>query len=107
MTTTTTNRNEWKPMTELLRLDGKVAIVTGGARGIGHGIVLRLAEAGASVLVADLHMDDNLKEELLHIPKLVGGGGKISLFEVDMATAIVERTYSKRPFKPLVVSIFS
>ena len=36
-----------------MSLSGKRAIVTGGAMGIGLGIARRLAEAGASVLVAD------------------------------------------------------
>jgi 2-dehydro-3-deoxy-D-gluconate 5-dehydrogenase len=35
-------------------LTGKRAVVTGGAMGIGYGIVTRLAEAGANVLLADL-----------------------------------------------------
>uniref|UniRef100_UPI00333F4495 SDR family NAD(P)-dependent oxidoreductase n=1 Tax=Castellaniella defragrans TaxID=75697 RepID=UPI00333F4495 len=39
-------------------LEGKTAIVTGGARGIGRGIVLALARAGADVLIADLLEDD-------------------------------------------------
>ena len=37
----------------LLNLSGKTAIVTGGAAGIGLGIVNRLAEAGANVVIAD------------------------------------------------------
>ena len=36
------------------RLDGKVALVTGAARGIGRGIVLCLAEEGADIVVNDL-----------------------------------------------------
>ncbi len=39
---------------DAFRLDGRVAIVTGGGGGLGEGISLALAAAGASVCVADI-----------------------------------------------------
>lgn len=52
MTTTTTTQQT--PLQDLIDLSGRTAIVTGGAMGIGLGIVRRLHEAGANVLIADL-----------------------------------------------------
>lgn len=43
-----------KPIAELVSLKGRVAVVTGGAQGLGRAMVNRLAEAGASVLILDL-----------------------------------------------------
>lgn len=42
-------------------LSGKVAIVTGAARGIGKAIALRFAQEGADVAFTDLNIDENAK----------------------------------------------
>ncbi|MDK2011024.1 MULTISPECIES: SDR family NAD(P)-dependent oxidoreductase [unclassified Deinococcus] len=42
---------------DLFRLDGRHALITGGAQGIGFEIARGLAQAGARVTIADLHPD--------------------------------------------------
>ncbi|MDR1667972.1 MAG: 3-oxoacyl-[acyl-carrier-protein] reductase [Bacteroidales bacterium] len=42
-------------------LEGKTAVVTGGARGIGKAIALKLASQGANIAITDLALDDKSK----------------------------------------------
>jgi meso-butanediol dehydrogenase / (S,S)-butanediol dehydrogenase / diacetyl reductase len=63
------------------RLIGRVAIVTGGAQGIGEGIVRRLASEGAHVVVADLN---GAKAEALAVALRADGHEAIAV-AVDVA----------------------
>lgn len=69
-------------MTEFLNLDGRVAIVTGGARGIGKAIAETLATRGANIAVADLRME--LAEETANEISANSGIETIAL-EVDVS----------------------
>lgn len=43
-------------------LEGKVAVVTGAARGIGKAIAIQFAKEGANVAFTDLAIDENGKK---------------------------------------------
>ena len=45
-------------------LDGKTAIVTGAARGIGKAIALKFAQEGANIAFTDLVIDENAELQL-------------------------------------------
>ena len=44
-----------RALAQLISLEGRTAVVTGGARGIGLASVRRLAEAGADARIGDLN----------------------------------------------------
>ena len=61
-------------------LTGKVAIVTGGAQGVGGGISRKMALAGAKVLVADI----DLKTANKTVDGILDIGGTASAIKTDV-----------------------
>jgi NAD(P)-dependent dehydrogenase (short-subunit alcohol dehydrogenase family) len=62
-------------------LDGKVAIVTGGSSGIGRVIVLKLADEGAKVAIADIDLDSATKV----VAKVNKFGGSCTAVKTDVS----------------------
>ena len=51
-----------KNILDQFKLDGKVAVVTGAARGLGQAMAIGLAEAGADIALVDILPTDDSKE---------------------------------------------
>jgi len=66
-----------------MRLDGKVAVVTGSSRGIGRAIAIKFAREGASVVVNSRHKEDAEKV----VKEILSEGGKAVAVEGDVSQA--------------------
>ncbi|RKY78547.1 3-oxoacyl-ACP reductase [candidate division KSB1 bacterium] len=76
------------------QLKGSVALVTGGARGIGRAIVLELASRGADVVVSDINLDGaekTAKEAEAFGVKAMAVAGDVSNSE-DVAEMVAKAT---------------
>jgi NAD(P)-dependent dehydrogenase (short-subunit alcohol dehydrogenase family) len=65
---------------DMFKLDGKVAVITGGAGNYGFQVVSSLAEAGATVYVASRNRENNERK----MQPLVDKGYKVSVLELDL-----------------------
>src|SRR3984957_1577077 len=68
---------------DMNRLAGKVALVTGGASGMGRATVMRFLADGAKVIVADLNETNGA--ETLAIAKAGGHGDSVAFVRFDVA----------------------
>lgn len=70
-----------------LNLEGKTALVTGGARGIGKQISVNLARCGAFVIV-NYKSDDTAAQETLEMIEESGGQASLRKFDVSDSQAV-------------------
>jgi 3-oxoacyl-[acyl-carrier protein] reductase len=75
------------------RLAGQVALVTGGSRGIGRAIAVRLAQAGASVVVTYAQQSGQAEETIAGIRRQ---GGTASAEQFDVGDAEATRVAMER-----------
>ncbi|HEX4144167.1 MAG TPA: 3-oxoacyl-ACP reductase family protein [Pirellulales bacterium] len=68
--------------THLFDLRGRVALVTGGSKGLGKAMARGLAEAGAQIAISSRH-EDELKEAAAEIAR--GTDVKVAYFKADMS----------------------
>ncbi|WP_033828973.1 SDR family NAD(P)-dependent oxidoreductase [Bacillus andreraoultii] len=76
-----------------MRLENKVAIITGGGGGIGRATALRFAKEGAQVVVSDLQEEKGV--ETVHLIKETGGDGlfiKTDMTNPTEVEALIEET---------------
>lgn len=79
---------------DLFNLDGKVAIVTGASRGLGQGMAIALAEAGANVVGVG-QSDMSATEAEIKKAGREFLGIKADLTSIDKVDEIVEKTVEK------------
>ena len=71
-----------------MKLEGKVALVTGSAQGIGQAIAIRLAQEGADIIVDDRALGQSAQETADVITKL---GRRVHMIQGDLANTEDDR----------------
>ena len=89
-----------------MRLDGKTAVITGAASGIGRATAETLAQAGAHVLLGDIAVEAG--EQAAADIRAKGFGAdfiRLDVTDLDSIEAFKQAAYAKRPQIDIVVNV--
>ena len=87
-----TEQKKLKPLTELVSLRGKTALITGAASGIGKSMAYRFAEAGADLELVDIN-EEKMKACCYELSKFKV---KLSSYNVDLCKKVaIEQLWAK------------
>ena len=88
------------------KLNGKVALVTGGARGLGRGYVLRLAELGADVAIIDRNLKSfevyEFHRKQMTAPTVMAECEALGVRAVGLEVDLVDRTATEKAVDEIV-----
>lgn len=76
------------------RLEGKVAVITGGASGMGRATALRYLEEGASVVIGDMNADNGAMT--VKVAEQAGFGDHVAFAQGDVAEEVDVRDLVER-----------
>ena len=75
-----------------MNLEGKVVVITGGGRGLGHAFASELADKGANLALVDLNQDDlNATKEMA-----LAKGVKAQTYVTNVANCLLYTSPSPR-----------
>ena len=87
-----------------MQLNGKIALITGGAQGIGKNISEDLAEQGAHVILGDVNLEGAEKTA----EEIKGKGSKASAIRIDVSNALdVQNVFDSilKEYKPVDIVV--
>ena len=71
-----------------MRLQNKIAIVTGAGQGLGRAISLKLAEAGATIIIADINLESSAETAAL-IKKQFSRESMVVMTDIRQEDAVI------------------
>ena len=91
-------KSDWKPISKLISLRNRKALITGSGAGIGEAIAYRLAEAGANLELVDVNLENLVRvRENLEQFNVEVDLNKVDLSKLEEITLLWRKMKGKEP----------